>query len=95
MSAFAQFTNFTAEHEDIPSFGLRLKGVVEVIDCFMAMLIPASIQTHGLHLMHDMFTMQSTVLYNFQHSLALTKVPSLATKTADIMAIFFVTLILR
>jgi len=63
-------------------FRSAARGIAEVIDCFRPKLIPASI-------VHDLFNKQSAVLYNFQHSLALTKVSSsLATKTADIMAIF-------
>jgi hypothetical protein len=70
-------------------FRSAARGIAEAIDCFRPKLIPASIQTPGLHLVHDVFTKQSAMLYNFQHSLAQTKVSSsLATKTPGIMAIF-------
>jgi hypothetical protein len=47
-----------------------------VINCFSPKLIPAYLQTPGLQLVHQLFTTQSAVLYNFEHSVALPKVSS-------------------
>jgi hypothetical protein len=71
-------------------FRSAARGFAEIIDCFRPKRNSASIQTPALHLVHDLFTKQSAILYTFQHSLTITKVSSrLATKTADIMAIFY------